>query len=169
MEITFFKCLTTFHWTLSKNVHEIVHSKIEGKHFIAHVKHVSGSILKFGTSWQWQLQYENTMEITFFNCLTTFHWTLLKNVHEFRLPIPKLSENTILNMPNTFLEAFLKFQTTWQWELQYGKYYGNHCFSIVWQPSMEHCLKMFMNLDCPYQNWRKTLYWTCQTHFWKHF
>jgi len=27
-----------------------------------------------------------------------------------------------------------------------------------------------MNLDCPYQNWGKTLwYWTCQIHFWKHF
>jgi len=105
----------------------------------------------------------------FFKCLTIFHWTLPKDNHGFELPIAKLRENTILNMPNTFLEAFLKFQTTWQWQLQYGKYYGNHCFSIVWQPSTEHCLKMFMNLDCPYQNWGKTLYWTCQTHFWKHF
>ena len=42
-------------------------------------------------------------------------------------------------------------------------------FSIVWQPSTEHCLKMLMDLDCPYQTWGKTLYCTCQTYFWMHF
>jgi len=28
--------------------------------------------------------------------------------------------------------------------------------------STEHCLKMLMDLDCPYQNGGKTLYCTCQ-------
>ncbi len=26
-----------------------------------------------------------------------------------------------------------------------------------------------MDLNCPYQNWGKTLYCTCQTHSWKYF
>jgi len=61
-------------------------------------------------------------------------------------------------MSNTFLDAFLKFQTFWQWQLHYGTYSGNHCVSIVWQASIENCLGMLMDLDWPYQNWRKTLY-----------
>jgi len=33
-------------------------------------------------------------------------------------------------MSNTFLEAFLKFRTSWQWQLQYGIYYRKHCFIL---------------------------------------
>ena len=53
---------------------------------------------------------ENTLEILFFNCLTSFHWTLLENVDGFGLAIPKLRENTLFYISDEFLEAFLKFQ-----------------------------------------------------------
>jgi len=46
-------------------------------------------------------------------------------------------ENTLLYMSNTFLEAFLKFRTSWQWQLQYGIYYRNtvlYCLtSFYWK------------------------------------
>ena len=92
-----------------------------------------------------------------------------KNVDGIWLSISNLKESILLHMSNTFLEALLKFQTILQWQFHYGKYYGNHCFSIVWQPFVKHCLKMLMTLDCPYQNWGKTLNSTSQTHFWKLF
>jgi len=34
-----------------------------------------------------------------------------KNIDELGFPIPKLWENTLLHMPNRFLEVFLKFPT----------------------------------------------------------
>jgi len=104
----------------------------------------------------------------FLYCLTSFHWTLPRNDDGFGLPISKLSENTLLHISNTFLEAFLIFKISWQWEWHYGKYCRNHCFHIVWQDSDEHCLKIIMDLDCPYQNWGKH-FCTYQTHFCKHF
>jgi len=71
-------------------------------------------------------------------------------------------------MLNTYLEIFIKFQTSWQWQLHYGKYSRNHCFYIVWQAFTEHCLKIEMDLDCPYQIWGKTLYCTWQIDSYKH-
>jgi len=140
------------------------------------------AFLKLKTSWYWQLQYgiKNKLTVVFslwkvlwksllLYCLTTFHWTLSKNIYESRLSISKSMENTSLHMSNTFLEAFLQSRTSWHWQMQYGKLSRNHCFYIVWQASIEHCLKIMMDLDCPHQNWGKTLYCTCQTHFWKHF
>ena len=60
--------------------------------------------------------------------------------------------------------ARTKSWTSWQWQFHYRKYYVNHCFSIVWKPSTEHCQKRLMHLDCPYQNWGKILFCTCQIH-----
>jgi len=92
---------------------------------------------------------ENTQKPLFSNCLTTFHWTLPKHIDGFRLSIPKLREDIVFYMSNRFLEAFVKFQTTWQ--LPCGEYYRNNCFLFVWQASTEHFLKMLMDLDLPYQ------------------
>jgi len=36
---------------------------------------------------------------------------MFKNDDGFRFAIPKLRENTLLYMSNTFLEAFVKFET----------------------------------------------------------
>jgi len=50
------------------------------------------------------------------------------------------------------------------------KYIRNHCFYTIGQKiSTEHWLKIIIDLDWPYQNWGKTLYYTCQIHFWKYF
>jgi len=58
---------------------------------------------------------ENSIEITVFNYLASFHSTLPKNANGFGLAIPKLRENSLFHIPNEFLEAFLKFQTaSWQ-------------------------------------------------------
>jgi len=94
---------------------------------------------------------------------------LSNNNDVYGLPIIKLRENTLLHIANVFLEVYLKLQISWQWQLHYGKYYGNNCFSVVWQPSTKHCIKMLMNLDCPYQNWVKTLYCTLSNTFLKAF
>ena len=72
-------------------------------------------------------------------------------------------------MWNTFLEVFLKFQTSWLGQFHYGEYYGNHCFSIVWQASTEHYLKNVNDFGLPILKLSETLYCTCQTDFWKHF
>jgi len=42
---------------------------------------------------------ENTMAVIFFKCLTIIHRTLPKDNDGFELPIAKLKENTLLNMP----------------------------------------------------------------------
>jgi len=58
---------------------------------------------------------ENTMEITVFQLtLASFYSTLPKNVYGFQLTIPELKEKTLFYMSNKFLEALLKFQTSWQ-------------------------------------------------------
>ncbi len=54
--------------------------------------------------------------------------------------------------------------------MQYGSYCRSHGFYIVWQASIEHCLRIFMmDLDCSDQNWGKALYCTCPTDSWKCF
>ena len=68
-------------------------------------------------------------------------------------------------MSNTFLEVFLKFQTSWLGQFHYGEYYGNHCFSA----STEHYLKNVNDFELPILKLSETLYCTCQTDFWKHF
>jgi len=106
---------------------------------------------------------KNSIQITVFKILTTFHWRLPKNIDGFGLAIPKLRDSNLFCMSNTFLEAFLKFQTSWQCYYYYRKYNRNHRLSIVWQFYMEHCLKMLMDLDSPYKNWVKTLYSICHS------
>jgi len=97
----------------------------------------------------WKVLYKSV----FFICLTTFQWEMLPNdVDGFGLPISKLKENTLFPICETLLEAFVKFQTNWQWQLHYGKYYRNHCFVIVWQASTEHYQNMLMHFDWQYQN-----------------
>jgi len=64
-------------------------------------------------------------------CLASIHWTLPKNVNVFGLSILEWRETPYFYMSNTFLEAFLFFQTGWQLQWYYGKCYRNHCFSIV--------------------------------------
>jgi len=92
--------------------------------------------------------------------LASFHWiSLSKNVNGLRLVILKLRENTLFNILNVFLELFQEFETSWQWQLHFEKYHRNHCFLIVCQASTDHCLKMLMDLDWPYQNWGNTLFY----------
>jgi len=108
-------------------------------------------------------------ESLLFNCFASYQLSLPKNVNGFELFIPKDKENTLFYMSNTFLEVFIEVETRWQWQLHYERYYRNHCFSIVWQASNEHCLKIFMNFNWPYQNWGKTLYFIFQMISWKLF
>ena len=108
---------------------------------------------------------EYTSEITVFILFKSLNWTLSKNNNGIGFHIWKLNGNTSLHMSRRFMEVFLKFQGSWWWQLQYGKYLRN----LVCQASIEHCLKIMMKLDFPYQNWGKPLYCTCQTHFWKYF
>ena len=80
----------------------------------------------------------------FFICLTKFHLKLPNIVDRFRLSISKLRENTLFYMSNTLIKAFVKFQTSWQWQLHsYWKYYGIHCSEIIWQASTEHHQQCF--------------------------
>jgi len=115
--------LTSFHLTLPKNVDEFElpipklreNSLLHIVKYISYKLTVTVSLLKI------------LWKSLFFSCLTTFHWTLHKNVDEFGLPIPKLSENTLLHMSNTLLKAFLTFQASWQWQwdaylLERGQY-----------------------------------------------
>jgi len=39
------------------------------------------------------------------------------------------------HIPKGFLEAFIKFQTSWQWHWYYALYYRNDCFPTVQQYS----------------------------------
>jgi len=63
----------------------------------------------------WPLDY--LYKSLFFICLTKFHLKLPNIVDWFRLSISKLRENTLFHMSNTLLKAFVKFQTSWQWQL----------------------------------------------------
>jgi len=59
--------------------------------------------------------------------------------------------NILFYIWNDFLEALIKFQTSWQWQWHYGKYYRNYCcFTIVWQLSNEHCKQISYSI-C--KNW----------------
>jgi len=48
-------------------------------------------------------------------CFTTFHWTLPKYDIGLGFDISKLKENTLFFIRKRFLEAFVEFQTIWQW------------------------------------------------------
>ena len=90
----------------------------------------------------WPLDY--LYKSLFFICLTKFHLKLPNIVDWFRLSISKLRENTLFYMSNTLLKAFVKFQTSWQWQLDSDwKYYGIHCSEIIWQASTEHHRQCF--------------------------
>jgi len=79
--------------------------------------------------------------------LTSFHWTLPKNVDGFELVIPKLRENTLFYMGKKFLETFVKFWTSWQWQ---------SLFLIDWHTSSHWKLpNILMDFNWTYQNWGK--------------
>jgi len=162
-----FNCLTSFHWTLPKNIDEfglpIPELREETLYCTCQI-HSWKYFIKIQISCQWLLHYGKKYGN---HCFQLFHNLSLNIAWEYWwmwIAHINIEGKTLLHMWNTFLEVFLKFQTSWQWQLHYGKYYGNHCFSIDWHLSTEHWLKRLMNLDCPYQNWEKTIYCTCQIY-----
>jgi len=125
------------------------------------------AFLKFKTSWQWQLQYgKYYYRKHFLNIVwQAFIEHCLKIIMDLDWPYQNWRKHFIAQ----FLGNSLKFKTSWQWQLHHRKHYGNYCFYNVWQTSTEHWWKIMMDLNWPYQNWRKTVYCTCQTFSWKHF
>jgi len=138
------------------------------KLFIQYSKWIPGSISKKSIKLlvavvQWVIQWKSL----FSHCLIIFHWTLARTFYGFRLAKLKLRDNSSFNIPNGFLEEFPKSQTCWLWQWYNGKYHGSHCF--VWQSSTEHCLKMLMDLNWPYQSWGKRIHSIFWMDFWKCF
>ena len=91
-----------------------------GMHFILYVTHMSGNICKMSKyigSDSTIMQNHINHCFSYIMHMTTYEWTLPKNVDGFGLPIPKLKDNTLFYMPDRFLEAFVKFQIYWQWQV----------------------------------------------------
>jgi len=112
---------------------------------------------------------ENTLEeIILFVCLVRFHSILPEFVDGFGSVIPKLRENTFFYMSIFYMQTFVNLK-------QAGSSSCNMentileitVFPFVWQPSTEHCIKMSMDLDWPYQDLGNTLYFF-QISSWKH-
>ena len=82
IEITIFNCLTIFHRILPKNDDRfgLGNPKLRKNILFCMSSTLLEAFLKFIMSKQWQWHMENTIEITFLNCLIRFHSLLLENI-----------------------------------------------------------------------------------------